>query len=238
MCGRYLLTTPKSEFEDLFTQSWDSLLELDSQKTAELHRPRYNICPGSSVLALLAQPDASRVSWVGLEWGLVPSWRKSFSGAKAMINARIETVLEKPTFRNAIQHRRCLILANGFYEWKKVGGGKEPHLIRLKSNKAFAFAGIWETWGPKEDLRQTCAILTTEPNTLVAPIHKRMPVLIPPSRYEEWLHSSALDKGMAPWSDPYPAGEMEEYAVTNTVNQTRHDSIKCLEPRLSQASLF
>jgi putative SOS response-associated peptidase YedK len=163
-------------------------------------------------------------------WGFLPFWAKDASIAARMINARGETLAEKPSFRGAYKYRRCLIFADGFYEWQKTTGRKVPHYVFMQSRRPFAFAGLWSDWESPDGSRvKTCIIITTKPNALVAPIHNRMPVIVPPNRFGQWL-----DKN--PRSDlqsllvPYPAEGMDAYPVSDTVNNVENDRAECVLP--------
>jgi putative SOS response-associated peptidase YedK len=156
-----------------------------------------------------------------------------------MINARGETVATKPSFRSAVKQRRCLIPSDGFYEWQKVGSGKQPHLIRFADRRAFAFAGLWERWRPADgDAVESCTIITTSPNELIADYHDRMPVILPPSTFDEWLTAAPLaDERLTHLLTPHPQDEMEVFPVSTRVNKPVNDDPECIKP-LDQASLW
>ncbi len=167
-------------------------------------------------------------------WGLIPGWAKDPAIGHRMINARAETLAEKPSFRTPLRRRRCLILADGFYEWRKDPGGKTktPMYIRLSNGAPFAFAGLWDLWrGPDDSPVTSCTIITTSPNDLLAPIHNRMPVILPADAYEQWLDpdEQPADR-LTPLLNPYPAREMTAHAVSRTVNNPRTDSPDCVKP--------
>lgn len=220
MCGRYTLTLTKdgirAEIPTIgsFGMPW---------------RPRYNIAPSQIVPAISSeQPDAV----TDLRWGLIPSWAKDPAIAQRLINARAESLTEKPSFREAYRKRRCLILADGFYEWHTEGRKKIPIYFRLKSKKLFTFAGLWETWTPSggEKIR-TCTIVTTEANPLVRRFHARMPVIVPADARSSWLdiaRSSA--KELEKIVMPYEAVEMEAFPVSSVVNQPLNDAPDCIAP--------
>jgi len=219
MCGRYTLTTKPGRLVESFG--------LD-EPPADL-APRYNIAPSQEV-AVVPNAEPRRLQW--FKWGLVPGWAKDPAIGNRMINARAETVADKPSFRAAFRSRRCLVLADGFFEWKRDGRRKTPVYIRLKSRAPFAFAGLWETWKPSagEPLR-SCTVITTAPNELVADIHDRMPVILAPDAYAIWLSAEAPDPDvLATLLVPYPAGEMEAFAVSTLVNAPTHDQPECIEP--------
>jgi putative SOS response-associated peptidase YedK len=193
--------------------------------------PRYNVAPSQPV-AVVANNGKNAVEF--FKWGLVPSWAKDPEIGNRMINARAETLSEKPSFRAAYKRRRCLILADGFYEWQPIPGSKSktPMLIKLKSGEPFAFAGLWEAWHPdQEDALLSCAIVTTTPNALMEKIHNRMPVILKPGAYPLWLDPAeqtpaALDKLLK----PFPAPQMTAFAVSRLVNDPKNDSPECITP--------
>jgi putative SOS response-associated peptidase YedK len=216
MCGRFTLRSPASRVAEAFAL----------QEPVEL-RPRYNIAPSQMVAAVRLEADERRL--VQLKWGLIPSWADDPAVGYKMINARSETVASKPSFRSAYKSRRCLIVADGFYEWQKAGAKKQPFHVRLKGGSPFAFAGLWERWKRDEQEIESCTIITTEANELMAPIHNRMPVIVAPDDYQLWLDTaSALDR-LPELLKPYPAAGMEAYAVSTTVNNPRNDVPECVE---------
>ncbi len=191
---------------------------------------RYNIAPTQDV-AVVPNDGEKRVQF--FRWGLVPFWAKDPAIGNRLINARAETAAEKPAFRAAYQRRRCLILADGFYEWRSEPEqrAKTPMYVRLASGAPFAFAGLWEVWRPDDTPLYTCTILTTEPNKLMAPIHNRMPVILPPAAYDRWLDVAEQRKGaMDDLLRPYPAEEMIAYPVSRLVNSPANDSPACIVP--------
>ena len=212
MCGRYSLI---SDLQDLARQ-----FEFDG--TDFEHSPRYNVAPTQSVLTVTNRGERRAEC---MRWGLIPSWAKDPSIGNRMINARGETVAQKPSFRNALQRRRCLVLADGFYEWQKVGKGKRPVRILLKSGEPFAFAGLWETWrNPQDETVRSCTIVTTQANELLRPIHERMPVILPRELEEFWLDGDVTDS--AALTDilvPYPDDAMDYYEVSPLVNKATND---------------
>jgi putative SOS response-associated peptidase YedK len=219
MCGRFTLTT------DL-----DRLAEHFAFRTTNLsYTPRYNIAPSQPVLTLI---DAQEHRAGFLRWGLIPSWAKDPGIGDRMINARAETVAEKPSFRRALQKRRCLVLADGFYEWHKEGKKKTPLFITLKSREPFGFAGLWETWkSPTGEVIHSCTIITTTPNALMESIHNRMPVILPREAETQWLDRTVEDpQSLLSLLTPHPAAEMEAYAVSPLVNSPRNDTSACIEP--------
>lgn len=187
--------------------------------------PSYNIAPTQKVAVVVTDGVKKLVS---VRWGLVPSWAKDISIGSKMINARAETITEKASYKNAFKKRRCLVVADGFYEWQNVGDSKRPVYIRLKSGKPFGFAGLYEVWKPQEgDAITTCTIITTEANELMVPIHARMPVIIPRQHEDLWLNPETEAPG---WLlKPYPAEEMEAYPVSKRVNSPKNNSPLCIE---------
>lgn len=202
--------------------------------------PRYNISPTQDVAVIAntstdvaEQSKAGRVEF--FHWGLIPSWAKDPKIGNKMINARSETLSEKPSFRNAYKRRRCLVLADGYYEWRQIPGdkSKQPIYIRFKSQKPFALAGLWEVWQTEdmdEPLR-SCTIITCPPNPLLAKIHHRMPVILPQDAYAEWLSPNEQSTDtLQPLLVPFPDEEMEAYPVSRFVNRPSNDSPECIEP--------
>jgi len=220
MCGRFTLTG------DL-----NSLGERFAFRAANLSfKPHYNIAPSQPVLAIISNEGENRAGF--LRWGLIPSWAKDEAIGNRMINARAETVAEKPSFRRALQKRRCLVLADGFYEWRREGKQKTPMYIALKSHEPFAFAGLWETWKPPTgEPIHSCTLITTTPNSLMTSIHDRMPVILPRKAEALWLDQTVEDpQEVLPLLTPYPARDMEAYAVSPLVNSPRNDTPACIEP--------
>ena len=197
MCGRYILVTDLSVIVESF----------DIQETAADYRAGNNISPGQEIMAVIHE---DKIRLVRFRWGLIPPWGKDPSIGYKMINARAETIAEKPSFRDAFKSRRCLIPADGFYEWQKSGTVKKPYRFYLKSGEPFGFAGLYETWvSPENDLIRTCAIITTGANGLMLPIHNRMPAIVPKEREATWLDPENHDqKGLLAMLKAYPANEM------------------------------
>ncbi|MCS6881386.1 MAG: SOS response-associated peptidase [Oscillochloridaceae bacterium] len=219
MCGRFTLTAPG---EDLALH-----FNLDEVPVIEA---RYNIAPTQPVL-MIRQEKGRRVAEMA-RWGLIPSWSKDGSAAARMINARAETVAEKPAFRAAFRQRRCLIPADGFYEWQARPRGKQAYYARLATGKLFAMAGLWEHWqAPDGAWIQSCTILTTTANELLQPLHDRMPVILAPEHYPLWLDPSVHDAGpLQALLGPYPAECMRVYPVGPAVNSVRNDGPGLIEP--------
>jgi len=224
MCGRYTLATAPEALARIF--ELDDLPELPA---------RYNIAPVPAVRLVVEEGsgEARRRVLRLLRWGLVPFWAKDPGIGSRMINARAETVADKPAFRAAFRRRRCLVLADGFYEWQRVGrGAKQPFLIRLRDGGPFAFAGLWERWtGPEGEPLESCTLLTTQPNALVAPIHNRMPVILDPSDYDAWLDPELQDPAaLRPLLRAFPAERMTAHPVSQRVNNPRVDDPGCAAP--------
>ncbi len=215
MCGRFDLNAPLSELLDWF----------GGLPPAELD-PRYNVAPSQEVTAI-RWTDLGKRTWCRLRWGLIPHWAKDEKIGYKMINARAETIAEKPAYRGPFAHSRCLIPATGFYEWKATNGThKQPYRIMLRSQEPFAFAALWSTW---HDV-QSCSIVTTRPNELVAEIHDRMPVILPPDLYDTWLDPQQGRDTLQQLLKPYPAAKMEAYPVSTLVNSPRNDTPECIVP--------
>jgi putative SOS response-associated peptidase YedK len=188
-------------------------------------------------VAIIRPAHAAKIrEWALVQWGLVPSWSKDPSIGARLINARSETAAEKPSFRSALRRRRCLIPASGFYEWQRRPNGKQPYVIGMADGNPFAFAGLWEHWhGLDGSELETCTVLTTEANELMAPIHDRMPVILEPQDYADWL-GTGEDSAPAEVAQlqhlmrPYPADQMKAYPVSNYVNDPRHEGAECIRP--------
>ncbi len=194
---------------------------------------RYNIAPTQDVLAV-RNDGAGEI--VPLRWGLVPYWAKDLAIGQKLINARAETLAEKPAFRSALQRRRCIIFADGYYEWTGPKGNKQPHRFTVVDGAPFAFAGLWERWGAKEAPVATCAIVTCAPNALCAPFHDRMPAILDDGALDAWLHgdvAGALDAIV-----PFDAARMRETAVTPQMNHYAFEDPRCIEPVIVDAALF
>ena len=220
MCGRFTLTVNPEELQQQFG--------LNEPPPAELV-PRYNIAPSQAVAVVANTPDRKLELF---QWGLIPSWAKDPKIGNKLINARAETLAEKPSFRTALKRRRCLVVADGFYEWKKEGTAKTPMYIQLKDGRPFAFAGLWEVWQPPDgSVIKTCTIITTEPNALLAGIHNRMPAILPPRAYDQWLTPGELPsiEAMA-LLGPYDPAEMKATPVSSRVNSPAVDTPELVLP--------
>lgn len=222
MCGRFTLTLSIDELIEEF--------ELPDHITEE-RNPRYNIAPTQSILAIRVDAENQQRNMHPLHWGLIPSWSKDPSIGSRMINARAETLSEKPSFRSAFRSRRCLIPTDGFYEWKKTGSKKQPFYIRMKDESVFAFAGLWEHFnGPDGTIIDSCTIITTEPNALMADLHHRMPVILSRDQYDDWLNPANNNTTeLQPLLQSYVAEKMQAYPVSPWVNRATNDDIQCVK---------
>jgi len=225
VCGRYTLAN---------CEAWDPE-EFGVRMPVQALAPRYNLAP-TEVAPVVPNRVPRAIDW--FRWGLVPGWARDPRIGARLINARAETLAQKPAFRDAFLRRRCLVLADGFYEWHREGRKAVPYLIRRKDRRVFAFAGLWETWRPSGDATppgplplQTFAIVTTQANDLLAPIHDRMPVIVRPTDYDRWLDPAPTSP--AALQDlllPYPSEPLEKFEVAPLVNRAGFDSPACIEP--------
>jgi putative SOS response-associated peptidase YedK len=230
MCGRYRLSRRKQVLERHF----------DSTSGEQDWSPRYNIAPTQRVPVIRQNPKEPIRELSLVRWGLIPSWAKDSSGAARMINARSETASSKPAFRDVLQSRRCLIPADGFYEWQRTATVKQPYCFEVNEGQLFAFAGIWDRWKDATgNTLETCSILTTTPNAVTSAIHNRMPVILDPRDYDLWL-----DPGMRHVADllkPFDASLMRSHAVSTRLNNVANDDEECALPvelTEGQATLF
>lgn len=211
MCGRFTLITP------------DAIANHFKVDVDRVPPPRYNIAPSQPIGVVCAGKQRPR-NYRLMLWGLIPPWAKEKSG-KILINARSETAHEKPSFRAAFKRRRCLIPANGFYEWQSSKQGKQPFYFHLAGHQLFALAGLWETW---QDI-QTCTILTTTANEILQPIHARMPVMLSPDKYDTWLNPKMSVAELQSLLHPFPSESMEAYPVSTFVNSPKSEGPECLD---------
>ena len=220
MCGRYTLSTPVGRLTEEFHIS-GPLPDLSSS---------YNVAPNVEVAAILVGGAGERRLEL-LRWGLIPAWADDPAIGSRMINARSETAAEKPSFRRAFKERRCLIPADGFYEWQKTNGGKQPYHLRMRDGRPFAFAGLWESWkGDGEGEIRSCTILTTDANDLVGEVHHRMPAILPPETYDLWLDPTVREaEQLLSLLIPYPPEDMEAYPVSRRVNNPSNNEPSCVE---------
>ncbi|MEH2331811.1 SOS response-associated peptidase [Nostoc sp.] len=229
MCGRFTLNQSAAGLSEVF--HIESVPDLAAE---------YNIAPTQMVATVLQNPESEKREFKHLHWGLIPSWAKDAGMGAKLINARAETVAEKPAFRSAFKHRRCLVLADGFYEWQRQQGKKQPFYFRLQDGQPFGFAGLWERWRclrqpeagtPANEEIISCTILTTAANELLQPIHERMPVILEPQDYDLWLDSQVQTaQTLQQLLRPYPAPAMIAYPVSTLVNNSRHNSSECIVP--------
>lgn len=214
MCGRFTLKTPERV-------KFDSLNAFD----ADILVPRYNIAPSQNVIAILER-NSDREATL-LRWGLIPFWSKE---PKGFINARAETIEEKAAFSDAFLKRRCLIPADGFYEWERNGKISQPYYFQMKDQAPFAFAGIWDRWKSEGEWITSCAIVTTTANDVLAPIHHRMPAIIAPEAYDHWLSNDPRVEHLKDLLRPFPPSEMTSHAVSRDVNDVKVDDEHLVEP--------
>ncbi|KIY22651.1 SOS response-associated peptidase [Mesobacillus subterraneus] len=218
MCGRFSLFEDISSLEDQFKFDFRDEIEM-----------RYNIAPGQEILAVIDN-DEGRIG-KKMRWGLIPFWADDEKIGYRMINARAETVDEKASFKDALKQRRCLILTDGFYEWKKEGKHKQPYRFAMKDKKPFAFAGVWENWNKDGKDIASCTIITTSANEIVGKIHDRMPVILPKEKFEVWL-----DRSLNQASDlkkllvPYEGSFMEVYPVSTAINSAKNEGKELIVP--------
>ncbi|HZT27838.1 MAG TPA: SOS response-associated peptidase [Pseudolabrys sp.] len=220
MCGRYSITLAPEVFRALFRY-----------REQPNFPPRYNVAPTQPIP--IVRLDRGERQFALVRWGLLPSWAKDPAAFALLINARGESVLEKPAFAAAMKYRRCLVPADGFYEWAMTGAHKQPYFVRAVSGGPIAFAGLWECWiGPNGEELETAAIVTTRANRTLAPIHERMPVIIPAEAFDLWLDCAKVDaQTAAALIVPAPEALLEAYAVSNDVNRVANDSPRLIEPQ-------
>lgn len=231
MCGRYTLSVEEPVVLDRFGLTTTELILT----------PRYNIAPTQPIPVVL---NTSPETLSAARWGLVPAWAKDAKMAANMINARSETLLEKPSFRTILKSQRCLVVADGFYEWKKnEDGTKTPYRVKLHSGEVFAMAGLWDTWkAPDGTLLRTCTIITTTANDVLSPLHERMAVILPPETERLWLEQNTPNT-LLDLLQPYPSEKMMAYEVSSRVNSIRNDDPTLIEavvptPKFKQGDLF
>lgn len=225
MCGRFTLTVDTAQLQDAFPG-----LQVDKDI-----QPRYNIAPTQPV-AVIPNNHPDKLEY--FTWGLIPSWAKDPEIGSRMINARADTLADKPSFRNAFKRRRCLIPATGFYEWRQIAGqkGKMPMYVQMEDQLPFAFAGLWELWNaPDGGQILSCTIITTEPNELMKPIHNRMPVILPRDAYSTWLEPGEMKPAdLMPLLKPFPETEMVAFPVSRAVNSPANEHPGCIEPLVEE----
>jgi putative SOS response-associated peptidase YedK len=222
MCGRYRLSRRKQILEKYF----------DSADWQEDWNPRFNIAPTQPVPVIRQNPKKAVRETTLMRWGLIPSWAKDSSASAQMINARSETASAKPAFREPLKSRRCLIPADGFYEWLRTAKAKQPYCFEVNDGELFAFAGLWDGWrDPNGNWIRTCSILTTTPNAVTAAVHERMPVILDPDSYDLWLDPGMNDVTAASeLLKPYDARFMRSYPISTRVNHVANDDAECSKP--------
>ena len=226
MCGRFTICSHSEEIAERFNVALPQ----------EGLKPRYNAAPGQS-LPVITNERPNDVQF--FRWGLLPTWAKDPSMGSRLINARGDTIAQKPSFRNAFKTRRCLVIADGFYEWQKSSSGKQPMRFALKTEELFAFAGLWELWhSPQQQKVYTFTIITTEPNEIVAPIHNRMPVILRPEQEQVWLKATTPPAALESCLRPYCANKMKAYPVSRRVNSAQIDEATLIQIDNSGQSSF
>ncbi len=224
MCGRFTLHTPEPLVREAL-----GLNLAGPRSSGSALRPRYNIAPSQDV-AIVRDSGAGR-ELVMVRWGLVPHWSRTPQTKYSTINARIESVAEKPAYRDSFRRRRCLVPADGFYEWRAVDGAKQPLYIRLRDGGVFAFAGLWDRWEGGGAVLESCSILVMPSSARMQPIHTRMPVIVAPAHYEGWLDNAITGKPEILRSlETERSGELVSYPVSSRVNSPAHDDSRCIQP--------
>lgn len=219
MCGRYTLLADELEI----------LNEFGIEQTIDSYQPSYNIAPGQNVLAIIKDGNEKRAGY--LRWGLVPSWANDEKIGYKMINARSETAHEKPSFKNLMARKRCLIVADSFYEWKRDGKEKQPKRIQVDDRKLFAFAGLWDKWKQEDKELFTCTILTKEANDFMQDIHHRMPIILPKNKEDEWIASGKQHPNeIHQFLQNVEAEKLNEYNVSSYVNTAKNNDDACIAP--------
>jgi len=219
MCGRFAQFTVLDNLQSRFP----------IDRVACEVRPSYNVAPSQEILSIIRLKGNQLVN---LNWGIVPFWVKDISKAAKPINARVETAAEKPSFKAAFRYRRCLILADGFYEWKKIGSRKQPWFLTLPEKEPFAFAGLWDAWtGEEGSVYHSCTILTTAASDAIREIHHRMPIVLTPDAFNEWLNPDNQDTSkLEILLTKHTVREFTAYPVTIYVNSPKNNDPKCIEP--------
>jgi putative SOS response-associated peptidase YedK len=229
VCGRFTLSAAPTEIADHF--ALDGAPEIEA---------RFNVAPGQYIATIYDSAEERQPILSQRRWGLVPSWAKDEKIGNRLINARSETASEKPSFRTALRRRRCLIPADGFYEWAGTKGSKQPYFICIEDRALFAFAGLWERWNqPDGESLETCTLLTTEATAHLSELHARMPVIVDPVDYGLWMNPEVEDPDLvAPVMDRNLGGTLDFYPVSTHVNDVRHDDLRCLEAVAGQPGFF
>jgi putative SOS response-associated peptidase YedK len=221
MCNRYRLTHSKQYLAERF----------EAEDEIDVH-PRYNIAPTQQVLTVRKEHGEKTRHFTTMRWGLIPSWAKDTSMSTRTLNARSETVTKMPAFRESILRKRCLIPADGFYEWQKMGSVKQPYCFEVGEGEVFALAGLWDEWtNPEGEVIESCTILTTGPNFLVGDLHDRMPVIVPSDKYETWLDPDVTDfEAVRDILKPFDANLMRRYPVSRKLNNSKVDDAEAASP--------
>ncbi len=220
MCGRFALGLPPKSIAEQF--------QLDFVPDMKL---RYNIAPTQEVASIVHDKNTNKHLLKMFRWGLIPHWAKDIKIGAKLINARSETVADKPAFRSAFSYRRCLIPATGFYEWERKKQTKQPYYIKMRDDQLFAFAGLWERWKGEEEEINSCTILTTEANEVIKMIHDRMPVILKHEDYDTWIDTDIIyEKRLELLLSPYPPEQMDIYPISTYVNKPQNDDPKCIQP--------
>ncbi len=220
MCGRFTLQSPEAQIRKTFNFPTGSKLGLSA---------RYNIAPSQNVSIIRDSEKGPEL--VLAKWGLIPHWSKESKTKYSTINARIETVAEKPTYRTPFKSKRCLIPADGFYEWKPINGHKIPHYIHMRKGGVFAFAGIWDRWEGEEETLDSCSIIVMPSNEVMKPIHERMPAIIAPAHYDLWLDHRMTEKDeIMGYLNSAPSSSLKFYPISPWVNSPQHDDERCILP--------
>jgi putative SOS response-associated peptidase YedK len=221
MCGRFARIVSDKTLRERYRL--ERLAKLDD---------RYNIAPLQNIAAV--RTAAAGRELVLLRWGLIPSWSEDAKIAYKLTNARCETVVEKPSFRSAFKQRRCIIPASGFYEWKREAKQKQPFYIHPRDEELFSFAGLWECWHDAEgEIIESCAVITTEANELMRPIHDRMPVILDSEGEDEWLNPRSEPASLRALLVPFASDQMDAYPVSTWMNNARNEGAKCIEPAVA-----
>jgi putative SOS response-associated peptidase YedK len=220
MCGRFSLQTPEDKIREAFNLQVGMQLNLS---------PRYNIAPSQDIPIIRDTEEGHELTLA--KWGLIPHWSKEPQTKYSTINARIETVAEKPTYRTSFKSKRCLIPADGFYEWKNINGRKIPHFIHMRKGGVFAFAGIWDRWEGEGETLDSCSIIVMPSNEVMRPIHERMPAIVAPAHYDLWLDPRVTEKDeIMGLLNSAPSGSLKFYSVSTWVNAPKHDDVRCIQP--------
>lgn len=225
MCGRYALTIDTDTLIEILQSRYGIAGDLPFD-----YQPRYNIAPGQQVISIINDGEKNRVG--SLQWGLIPAWAQDPSMGSKMFNARSETLIEKPAFKSSFLHRRCILLADSFYEWKKEENRKIPMRVMMKDKSLFSLAGLWSTWRPAEGSPvSSCTIITTLPNALMAHLHHRMPTILTAETEKLWLNPEIRDPHfLKSLLAPFDPREMEAYEVSSLVNSWKNETPDCIRP--------